>query len=109
MSGYAGEEPHIPYCPTPPDKVRLITFSAARCLLRQASEEPAGGVAAFLEEAANKGTWKVEFERHGTLLPGYDDIVGTMRMNLESDNPVLQSFGRLVANSVPVQLIGDGR
>jgi|GEM_PF-6516411 len=100
------ESPRIIRPPTP--VVRVMGIEAAQCLFSQAAKKGEGGEVDFLATAVEAG-WKIDFGNKGGLLPDHTNIVGDMWRYLDSPNPGVQGYGRLVAASLHIGLEGDGK
>ncbi len=121
MSGYASQESVVEYSHYKRDKKRLIDPIAASYMIARAIEETGlqdegfetrvknSIMAQFILESASEG-WEIEFKRVGGLVPGFDNLVGTMWQHQDSGHPDLEAYANLVAHSlgIPTQT-GDGR
>lgn len=108
MSGYYDQEPVDKLYTHNINEPGSVSLVAAHCLLEQAIACPDGPFTGFLRDAVENG-WKVDLYRQGTLIPGYDDLVGKMNAHLESDSEPRQLFGKIIAHTVGIDLVGDGR
>ena len=89
-------------------ELSVIDVRAARVIRQELNGSPKQCIIDFVLDAANSDC-TIEFERCDGLIIGHDEVVGQMWKDVASDDPTQQAFGQLVARSLLIDLIGDGR
>ena len=90
------------------DVNRQLKPDEAKSLLELADKDPEGMAALFLINAAADG-WKIDFPRRNGLTPDYDENVGRGIINNTRETAASRAYGALVASSLGIELLDDGR
>lgn len=108
MTNYTGQQEE--QIAKTPFVIKGIALSqhAAYLIRRELDRNPRQSITDFIMNSETADTF-IEFNRVNGLMLDYDEIVDNMHIDLASDDPRHQAFGKLVARSVPINLIDNGR
>ncbi len=103
MSGYTGQEETgiSRYFNT--EATRILSPEELSQLQKQAKQQPHGVIASFLLSAVERG-WSIDYPKVGSLIAGYDEIVGRAWIDGESEHPVDQACAQLALVSIDPHL-----
>lgn len=110
-TNYEGQEGPIVHKHYLPDFNRQLSPHEAELIVKQAILKPGGGEEKFLKHAALLG-WRINFRDSRIvqgLAPSYDDVVGHMWINSLSKLTAERAYAGLVAVSLGLDLVGDGK